>query len=57
MSNHPQHDALSSQIFFIFSLFVDILLKWSVPENFNPELITIPKLLRFENLTEMGVLG
>ena len=28
-----------------------------IPENFNPQLFTVSKLLRFEKLTEMGVPG
>ena len=56
MSNHPGHDTLISQILFIFSLFVDSVEMINLP-NFSPQLLTVSKLLRFENLTEMGVPG
>ena len=55
MSNHPiflDVDTLTSQILLIFSLFVDNV-EISIPENFSPQLLTVPKLLRFENLAEM----
>ena len=60
MSNHPiflDVDTLTSQILFIFLLFVDNVAMINNPENFSPQLLTVPKLLKFENLTEMGVLG
>ena len=55
MSNHPGHDTPTSQILFIFSLYVDNV--DMIHENFSPQLLTVSKLLRFENLTEMGVPG
>ena len=59
MSNHPiflDVDTLTSQILLIFSLFVDNV-EISIPENFSPQLLTVPKLLRFENLAEMVFQG
>ena len=58
MSNHPIYldvDTLTSQILFIFSLFVDNV--EIITEDFSPQLLTVPKLLRFENLTKMSVPG
>ena len=49
-------DTLTSQILFIFSLFIDSAER-SVPENFSPQLFPVPKLLRFEHLTKMSGLG
>ena len=43
--------------FFSFFHYLYVMLKWSIPENFSPQILTIPKLLRFENLTKMGVPG
>ena len=47
-------DTLTSQILFIFSLFVDNA-EMINHRKFQPQLLTIPKLLRFENLTEIVV--
>ena len=49
-------DTLTSQILFVFSLFVDNA-EMINPENFSPQLFTVLKLLRLENLTEMSVPG
>ena len=38
-----------------FFYYLWIMLKRSIHENFKPQLPTVQKLLRFENLTEMGV--
>ena len=37
-----------------FFHYLGIMLKRSIHENFKPQLPTVQKLLRFENLTEMG---
>ena len=59
MSNHwifLDVDTLTFQILFIFSLFVDNV-EMINPENFSPQLLMVPKLLRSENLTDMGGSG
>ena len=59
MSNDPiflDVDTLTSQILFIFSLFVDNN-EMINPRKFQPLLLIVPKLLRFENLTKLGVPG
>ena len=59
LSNHwifLDVDTLTFQILFIFSLFVDNVEMIS-PENFSPQLLMVPKLLRFENLTDMAGSG
>ena len=56
MSNHPGHDTLTSQILFIFSLFVDDV-EMINPWKFQPSTPYGSKVIGFENLTEMGITG
>ena len=40
-----------------FFQYLQIILKWSILENFSPDILTVLKLLRFKKLPKMSVPG